>query len=199
MKTNKAIHIEFMNLRFLRRAKRAITCGVLTVLPLCGLILFFEITRPAHHVRDGFFATQIVDNSFGQTDELGGQVVFGERASIARFKGVSAELGQSGFGEPAPKIFTASDAERAFSEVRNGVLKVGFETEFLNKYRHRMALRIVSRMPIIDEPVPENSRLMEISPASTSKLVTFVWGDWLYRAEIEDKGFEPDIVVQKVL
>ena len=47
--------------------------------------------------------------------------------------------------------------------------------------------------------MPDNSRLMDIVPASTANTVSFAWGNWLYVAEVEDKGIEPEVVVQEVL
>ena len=51
----------------------------------------------------------------------------------------------------------------------------------------------------MDRAVPDNARLRNIVPASTANTVTFVWGGWMYVAEVEDKGLEPQVVVQEVL
>ena len=57
----------------------------------------------------------------------------------------------------------------------------------------------MSREPLVDRAIPDNARLMNITEASTANTMKFVWGRWLYKVDIEDKGVEPDVVVQKVL
>jgi hypothetical protein len=173
-----------------RAVGRAVSFAILTVLPLCALILFFEMTQPAQTASDGFFATQMAST---RLDDHSQPSVWGGPSFVAHFKGVSAQLGQ------AAKVFTASDAERAFADASLGIMKVGFETEFVTRSRRRIWLRILSRDPIVDQAIPDNSRLMDITPASSANIITFAWGRWLYRAQIEDRGFEPDVVVQKVL
>ncbi len=178
---------------------RAVSCAVLTALPLCGLVLFFEMTRPAKVINGGFFATQMAAEPIDQINDsaLKPWLTRGQQ-SIARFKGVSAQR-RADEPEPAARVLSASDAERALADASVASLKVGFYTEFLTKERRRIALLIVSREPIYDRVVPDNVRLMSITSASTANVITFVWGRWLYRAEIEDKGVEPEVVVQKTL
>ena len=113
--------------------------------------------------------------------------------AVARFEGVSAELGQ-----PGAKLFTASDAAQALSAAPHASLKPGFQTQFAAG-NHRFALRIVNREAISDQAFPDNSRLMSIVPATTANAVTFVWGTWLYTVEVEDLGAAREVVVQNVL
>ncbi len=47
--------------------------------------------------------------------------------------------------------------------------------------------------------MPDNRHLMDIVPASTANTVRFGWGNWVYTAEVHDKGIEPEVVVQEVL
>jgi hypothetical protein len=115
---------------------------------------------------------------------------------VAKLKGVSAELGGSGTADA--KLFSASDAVNAFGGPKAG-LKTGFKTEFVTKDHRRIAIRIVRREPITDRAVPDNERLMDIVQASTANVIKFHAGNWLYTAEIQDKGIAPEIVVQEVL
>lgn len=170
----------------LSRIARALFFTTLGALPFFGLICFLEATRPAH------ISATLTALSPSQRH-------MAQLRGVARFEGVSAELGASAGSALTPHLFTARDAQRALADRQYANIQVGFHTEFVTKDRHRIALRIVSRAPIVDQAVPDNSRMMQVTPVSTANLVSFVWGQWLYRAEIEDKGFEPDIVVQKVL
>jgi hypothetical protein len=97
------------------------------------------------------------------------------------------------------KEFTFTDAERALGRATIASLKPGVEAEFVTKDHRRVAVRVVSREAIIDQAVPDNAYIMGIAPASTASTVSFVWGPWLYRVEVQDKGTEPKVVVQKVL
>ena len=174
-------------------------CGALMALPLTGLVLFFEMSQPAKVVNAGFAAVQMASNSSEVISD--GSVrpwLFRGHASIARFDGVSAQR-RSDKAEAAALILTASDAEHVLAGAPFGSLKPGFYTEFLNKERHRITLLIVSREPIVDRAIPDNQRLMNITDASTANVMSFSWGHWIYKVEIEDKGVEPDVVVQKVL
>ena len=164
--------------------------GALAALPLCGLVLFLEITRPAHLHGAGFLTPNIASLDTG-SDSLPLSSL--RQNAVAKLKGVSAELGRSGFQ------FTASDAATAFGATPRASLKAGFKTEFVTKDHRRIAVRIVQREPITDRAIPDNSRLMDIVPASTANTVSFVWGSWLYVAEVQDKGIEPDVAVQEVL
>ena len=168
-------------------------------LPLGGLVLFFEMTQPANIAGDGFSATQIASAPSEQTSYGGLRPwLMRDRAPVMRFKGVSAER-RADSAAPAGQFFNASDAERALSEAPSFLLRAGFYTEFLTKERRRVSLLILSRDPIVDRAIPDNHRLMNITDASTANVVTFVWGHWIYKAEIEDKGIEPENAVQKVL
>ncbi len=173
---------------------RGLVYSLLAALPLCGLVLFLEITKPAEFHSAGFANTQLTSFTNSNT-ALPASPLRGN--AVARLKGVSAELGQTGSAPADAKLFSASDAALAFG---GGVsLKAGFKTEIVTKDHRRVAIHIVRREPITDRAVPDNARLMEIVPASTANTVSFAWGNWLYVAEIEDKGIEPEVVVQEVL
>lgn len=172
---------------------RTATYSALAALPLCGLVLFFEITRPAHFASSGLIQTQLVSQeAFGPTYVSG-------RPAVVRLKGVSAEIRQAAVTQEKGRVFSVSDAERAFADVTPVGLKAGFETEFMTKDGHRASVRLISREPIVDLTSPNDRRMMDIVLASTGKTVSFVWGAWLYRAEITDKGADAPVVVQKVL
>jgi hypothetical protein len=164
--------------------------GALAALPLCGLVLFLEVTRPAQLHGAAFMSTNVAayDDGYRSTP-----VSVLRRNAVAKLKGVSAELARS-----TPQ-FSASDAALALGGASGASLKPGFKTEFVTKDHRRIAIRIVQREPITDRAVPDNSRLMDIVPASTANTVNFVWGSWLYTAEVQDKGIEPDVAVQEVL
>ena len=163
--------------------------GVLAALPLCGLVLFLQITRPAH-IHGGDF----VRTNFASYDDGGSRTAASPLSKhvVARLNGVSAEL-------VGTKLLSSSDAELAFNGAPRASLKAGFRTEFVTKDHHRVAIRIIRREAITDRAVPDNSRLMDIVPASTANTVRLAWGNWLYVAEVEDKGIEPEVVVQEVL
>jgi hypothetical protein len=168
--------------------------GVLAALPLCGLVLFLQITRPAHIHGGVFVSTEFASYVDGSrrtaASPLSNQVV-------ARLNGVSAELG--GINSAEAKLSIANNAALAFNRAPRSSLKAGFRAEFVTKDHHRVAIRIIRREPITDRAVPDNSRLMDIVPASTANTVRLAWGNWLYVAEFEDKGVEPEVVVQEVL
>jgi len=173
---------------------RGIIYGVLAALPLCGLVLFLQITRPAHiHGAAGVtteFASFNASNAGVPTLPL-------RNHAVARLKGVSAELGESGTADA--KLFRASEAVIAFGGALRGSLKLGFKTEFVTKDHHRIAIRIVRREAVTDGAMPDNAHLMDIVPASTANTIRFGWANWLYTAEVQDKGIEPEVVVQEVL
>lgn len=171
---------------------RGLVFSTLAALPFCGLILFFEITRPAHLLNNGFVSTEL---SSADSLDSGIAPLPLRKHAIARLRGVSAELREGGLSGSQGKIFSASDAELAFASAP----KIGFRTEFVTKQHRRVVIRIIRREPITDRPMPDNSRLMDVVPASTAHTVTFAWGSWLYVAEVEDKGVEPKVVVQEVL
>jgi hypothetical protein len=157
------------------------------------------MTRPAKDFNDfGFSATRMVSIPPEQVIDPGMRPWLHDHRSIARIKGVSAQR-RPDKAEQASLVVTASDAERALSGTSFAALNVGFNTEFLTQERHRIALLIVSREPITDRAIPDNARLMQVTETSTSNVISFVWGRWLYKAEIEDRGVEPEVVVQKVL
>jgi len=172
---------------------RGLVYWAFAALPLCSLILFFEITRPASLSGNGFVSTEI-SSPAGNAVQVSWPH---RRQAVARLKGVSAELRQNGL--QSANVLSASDAELALASAPSANLKAGFKTEFVTKEHHRVAIRIIRRDAIMDRAVPDNVRLMDIVPASTANTVTFVWGGWLYVAEVEDKGPEPQIVVQEVL
>lgn len=178
---------------------RTFSSGLLMALPLGGLVLFFEMTEPAKVTNTSFFATKMVSGS--AAEPAGDDAVrpwLAPGRSFARFERVSAQQ-RSDQRDPAALKLTAGDAESALAKAPFGSLKAGFYTEFLTKERRRIALLIVNREPVFDRVIPDNSKLTNFVEASTANVVTFVWGRYLYRAEIEDKGVEPDVVVQKVL
>jgi len=161
---------------------------------LCSLILFFEITRPSGFSNNGFVSTEMSRSDAGNAVQAAWPL---RRHAVARLKGVSAELRQSGL--QSTDVLSASDAKLALASAPNANLKAGFETEFVTKEHRRVAIRIIRREAIMDRAVPDNARLRDIVPASTANTVTFVWGGWMYVAEVEDKGLEPQVVVQEVL
>ncbi len=163
-------------------------------LPLCGLIFFFEITRPAHFKSNGFVSTKLSGLAAGNAIQVSWPL---RRHAVAQLRGVSAELRQNSLQNV--NVFSASDAEQAFASAPGATLKAGFQTEFVTKEHRRVAIRIIRRDAIMDRAVPDNARLRDIVPASTANTVTFAWGSWLYVAEVEDKGIDPQIVVQDVL
>ena len=178
-----------------KRVGRAAVFGLIAALPLCGLVLLLEITQPAQpggKVIAAELSTGTLDGAKACSRE-------GRRGRVARLDGVSAELRNAAVSRPYAHALSASDAERAFASAPYASLKAGLQTEFVTREHRRVALRIVSRVAIVDRPIPDNSRLMDVVPASTANGVTFVWGPWLYTAEVEDKGPEPEVVVQKVL
>jgi len=174
---------------------RTVWCGALMALPLSGLVLFFEMTQPAKVVNAGFVTRQMASGTPELVSDSGVRPWLArEHISIARFEGVSAQQRSDD-----AELLTSGDARRVLANAPFENLKPGFQTEFLSRERHRIALRILSREPIVDRSVPDNAKLMNVTEASTANLMTFVWGNWIYKAEIEDKGVEPEVVVQKVL
>jgi hypothetical protein len=172
---------------------RTVWCGALMALPLSGLVLFFEMTQPAKVVNAGFVTRQMASGAPELVSDSSLRPWLArEHLSIARFEGVSAQ-------QRSDDAEASSDARQVLASAPFGSLKPGFQTEFLSRERHRLALRIVSREPIIDRSVPDNAKLINVTEASTANLMTFVWGNWIYKAQIEDKGVEPEVVVQKVL
>ncbi len=177
---------------------RAAWCSVLMALPLTGLVLFFEATQPAQVMNAGHATTQMASGGPEFTSDSSRSWLLRGHASVVRFDGVSAQR-RSEKAEPSAEILTARDAEHALARAPFASLKPGFYTEFVTQERRRIALLIVSRAPITDRALPDNARLMNLTDASTANVKTFVWGRWIYKVEIEDKGVEPDVVVQKVL
>ncbi len=173
---------------------RGLVYLVCAALPLCGLILFFEITRPAHFSSNGFVTTKLSSSAPGNAVQVSWPL---RRHAVPQLRGVSAELRQD--NPRGANVFSASDAELAFASAPGESLKAGFQTEFVTKEHRRVAIRIIRREPIMDRALPDNARLRDIVPASTANTVSFVWGSWLYVAEVEDKGMEPQVVVQEVL
>lgn len=168
--------------------------GVLAALPLCGLVLFLQITRPAHVHGGVFVSTEFASYDDGSRRTAASPL---SKQVVARLNGVSAEL--SGTSSAEAKLSIANNAALAFNRAPRSSLKAGFRTEFVTKDHHRVAIRVIRREPITDQAVPDKSRLMDIVPASTANTVRLPWGDWTYVAEFEDKGVEPEVVVQEVL
>jgi hypothetical protein len=185
----------------MKALSRSIFFSVIAALPLGGLLLFFEITRPAEIAAGSFVATQL---SPASSDTASLASVPGRRFAVTRFKGVSAELSPVRLPLPAAPVFSASDAERVFA-ASPASLEVGFQSDFVTREGRRAGLRIVARDPILDQAITDSERLMAITPVSTARLVSFVWGAWLYQAELTDKGAATEaetdqkVVVQKVL
>jgi hypothetical protein len=177
---------------------RALCSGLLMALPLCGLVLFFEMTRPANVTSTGFVATQMASAEQQQAASESKPWLLRSRAPVARIKGISAQR-RADRPEQTSQPFSASEAQKVLAEAPVLALNAGFYTEFLTKDRHRVSISILSREPVVDRAFPDNRKLMSVTEASTANVVSFAWGRWIYRAEIEDKGVEPDIVVQKVL
>src|SRR5215467_12180424 len=73
----------------LERLARHLTAGMLMALPLGGLVLFFEATRPAQFGGEGTVAAQLSTSGSGMA---GAESLVRPRQAIARLKGVSAEL-----------------------------------------------------------------------------------------------------------
>ena len=175
---------------------RGLMFGFLAALPLSGLVIFFEATRPAELPAENFIATQL---SSASSDSSPVAFTAGRHYSVTRFKGVSAELSQARPPVQDARVFSAADAEQVFA-ASPASLKVGFQSEFVTKDGRRAGLRIVSREPIADQVTPDaKERLMAIAPVSTARLVNFVWGAWLYQAELEDRGADAGAAVQKVV
>ena len=195
-----ATSITFKIQAALRATGRAVLYGGLMALPLGGLILFFEMTQPAKVMNAGLAAAWVA-NSAPEVLSDGGasSPLLRGHASVARFDGVSAQQRSGNVAAPVARVFTANDARYVLSQAPAENFKPGLQVEFISKDRHRISLLVLSREPIIDRPIPDNSRFMNITEASTANSVTFSWGNWIYRVEIEDKGLEPDVVVQKVL
>jgi hypothetical protein len=168
--------------------------GVLAALPLCGLLFFLQITRPAH--IHGAVSTPVEFASFNGSD-TGAAASSVRKHAVARLQGVSAELGGTPTAEA--KLFSASEAVIAFGGAPSTSLKPGFKTEFVTKDHRRIAIRIIRREAVTDRAMPDNARLMDIVPASTASVVSFGWGNWVYTAEVRDKGIEPEVAVQEVL
>lgn len=180
---------------------RAISCSLLTSLPLCGLVLFFELTRPASAPGEGLLSKHLSDTVWRTA--FGSQRAYPFSSSmpgspVARFEGVSAELRDSGKAKIQSAKLTEL-ANRAFSDASSTPLRVGLRAEFAAADGHRLVFRIIRRDPVTDEPVPDNSRMMNIAPASTAHVVSFIWGQWRYSVEIQDHGRDPEIAVQKSL
>ena len=173
---------------------RGLVYLVFAALPLCGLMLFFEITRPAHFNSNGFITTKLSSLAPVNVTQISWPL---RRHAVPQLRGVSAELRESRPRDA--NVFSVSDAELAFASATDASLKAGFQTEFVTKEHRRIAIRIIRREPIMDRAMPDNAQLRDIVPASTANTVTFAWGSWLYVAQVEDKGIEPQVVVQEIL
>ncbi len=168
---------------------KAASYAILTALPLCGLILFFEVTRPAGTPSDGHLTKHLSDAIWRTASPA--------RLQTARFNGVSAEL-KLAENAKATKAFSANDAEQLILDIPSSRLQAGYRSEFVTSDGRRIALQVIKRQFVTDQVVPDNGRIMNIAPASTAPVVSFVWGQWRYDVEIKDLG--PDnLAVQKSL
>ncbi len=109
--------------------------GVLAALPLCGFFLFLQITRPAHIHGAADVGIELARFDGGDTGAATSPV---RKYAVARLKGVSAELGETGTADA--KLFSASEAVIAFGGAPRSRLKPGFKTEFVTKDHHRIAI-----------------------------------------------------------
>jgi hypothetical protein len=117
---------------------------------------------------------------------------------ISRFKGVSAQLAKADDRSATIRALAANDAGRLILDIPSSRLQVGYRAEFVTSDGRRLALQIVNRRLITDQAIPDNSRIMDIAPASTAPIVSFVWEQWRYDVEVRDLG--PDnLAVQKSL
>lgn len=172
--------------------RRGVPCAILTALPLCAFIFFFETTRPASVSS----AVLLVSRSLNASEQGG---VWRHSGFVSRFRDVSAQLGRGATSDQIPQILVAKNRSADAADASSIGLDVGFEAEFVTRDGHRKWLRILSRNLIVDQVIPDNGRLMEIAPASSADIITFAWGRWIYRAQVEDRGFESETMVQKVL
>jgi hypothetical protein len=177
-----------------KRIGMRLATAVLTALPMCGLVVFFEATRPAKFYNGATASAHLT--SSGPAAAVPG---LRPRLAVAKFKGVSAELRDKSEPQVAARPFSAIDAVSVFGGMGHAGLRPGAEAEFITKDHRRIALKIVNREPVIDQAFPDNSRLLAVTRATTATLVSFAWGSWIYLVEVTDKGIEPEVVVQKVL
>ncbi|KAI93834.1 hypothetical protein T281_14335 [Rhodomicrobium udaipurense JA643] len=174
---------------------RASVYGALMALPLCGLVSFFEMTRPAQVSGAGFYAMQMAEGQSVAPSQADARS-WRSRPAVTRFRGVSAERKSDQM--PVTPVLSSSDALKAFADAPSAHLRPGLYTEFVTNDHRRLALLIVSREQITDQVIPDNAKLMAITEAATGNVVSFAWGRWVYRVAIEDKGMEPEApVVQK--
>jgi hypothetical protein len=156
--------------------------GVAAV-PIAALLIVFDATRPPRPAHGEAYASY-------PSSALEAVAGVSRQQRVARLSGVAAELSGRSEGSAAPKLtqFDSTDA-----------LLPGAAFEYVSMSRHRFVVHILDRQPLTDDILPANDRLMNIAPASTEKTITFVWGHWLYRAEIEDRGVEETVAFQKSL
>src|SRR5258708_12219306 len=86
-------HHSMKSWALLKAIRRTLPYGILTALPLCGLVLFFEMTRPANVIGEGFVAMHFPNIAAGEFSDGAGKVsLSGGRRLVARLEGVSAEI-----------------------------------------------------------------------------------------------------------
>jgi hypothetical protein len=176
---------------WMRQLGHASVCTALAALPLCGLVCFFELTRPLNPSVQGLAAPTLLSGA--ETASVG-SLSFSTPVS---FLGVSAERRTP--SESASRFVSTGEAEHVLASLASSTLFPGFESEFVSEEGRRIALRIISRDPVGDQIISGQESTIAATPASTSKQVTFTWGPWLFRAELEDKGLDNRVVVPKVL
>ncbi|MBT3070373.1 hypothetical protein KKP04_05775 [Rhodomicrobium sp. Az07] len=192
---SKAQSITKTSFSALKTAGRVSVYGTLMALPLCGLVSFFEMTRPAQISGGGFYAMQMAEGQSSAPAQVGARS-WRSRPAVTRFREVSAES-KSDETSLTP-VLSSNDALKAFADAPSAHLRPGLYTEFVTHDHRRLALLIVSREPMTDQVIPDNAKLMAITQAGTGNVVSFAWGRWIYRVAIEDKGIEPAApVVQK--
>ena len=92
---------------------------------------------------NGFVSTEMSSSDAGNAVQAAWPL---RRHAVARLKGVSAELRQSGL--QSTDVLSASDAKLALASAPNANLKAGFETEFVTKEHRRVAIWISGERPL---------------------------------------------------
>jgi hypothetical protein len=169
--------------------RQVVVWSAVVTLPALAFALFLDATRPSEASLGQAYMAVAHD------DGAGTAAWFQPRRNVRHISGVSAEVGIPDTRKERTRLVdlrsTVSPSE--FS------LAPGAAFQYVSQDGHRLVLHIVSRDALTDGVVPANQQLMNIAPASTQKLISFVWGQWVYRAEIEDLGLEENVAVQKSL
>ncbi len=167
--------------------RNAVLWAGIAALPVAALLLVFDATRPLRSAEADAYASD---------RERAPEAIawVSRREAVTHLSGVAAELGGRNLDPSDAKLAQLDSARQA-----PDALVPGTAFEYLSASRHRLVVHILDRQPLADGIVPANDKLMNIAAASTEKTITFVWGHWLYRAEIEDRGVEDTVAVQKSL